>query len=198
MLQNQKNIVYNNIKINVVPLHLNKNIMKRFTNKLLATALLLTTILVFSSCEEEQYWVATTLDFETDVPVRGNGSFDYTIRVDESYFVDFRPNRETLLDVNTLNSWLTISNLLRDDRMSLRLVANGNIIYDYRGGTITPDKYGEFYIDDNGFKSFMVDAIDVIRRYGFVDITITGTSNIADGGPLVFLFENNVDIYVRD
>ena len=171
--------------------------MKRFKNKLLATALLLTTILVFSSCEEDKYWVSTNLDFETDVPIKGNGDFNYTIRVDESFLVDFRPNRETLLDINTLNSWLTISNLVRDDRVSLILIANGNISYEYRG-TITPDKYGEFYIDDNGFKNFMIDVIDVIRRNGFVDITIRGASNIYDGGPLVFLFENNVDIYVRD
>lgn len=171
--------------------------MKRFKNKLLATTLLLATIFIFSSCEEDRYWISTTLDFETDVPVRGNGSFEYTIRVDETYFADFRSGRDRIIDINTLNSWLTISNMVRDDRVTLRLIADRNIVYDYRG-TITPDKYGEFYIDDNGFKNFMVDVIDVIRRYGYVDITILGSSNIGDGGPLVFTFENNVDLYVRD
>jgi len=171
--------------------------MKRFKNKLLTTALLLTTIFIFSSCEEDRYWISTTLDFETDVPIRNNGDFNYPIRVDETYFADFRPGREELIDINTLNSWLTISNMYRDDRITLRLVANQSIIYDYRG-TISPDKYGEFYINDNGFKNFMIDVIDVIRRYGYVDITIQGSSNIGDGGPLVFTFENNVDLYVRD
>jgi len=171
--------------------------MKTIKSKLLPVTLVIVAILAFSSCSEDRRWIATSLNFETDVPIRGNGSFNYTIRVDESYLADFRPGRDELLDINTLNSWLTISQLYTTDRVTLRLIANGDIIYDFYG-TISGDKYGEFYIDDRGFKNFMIDAIDIIRRNGFVDITIQGSSDIGDGGPLVFLFENNVDIYISE
>lgn len=171
--------------------------MKANKNKLFALLLGLFTLFSFSSCDpDDDQWISTTLDFKTDVPVYNNGNFNQTIRLDDSFIYNFRPGRDELLDIRTLNSWLTISNMLRPDRVHFSLIANGNLKYDFIG-TVSPDKNGEFYIQDEGFYSFMRDAIDVMRVRGFVDITIFGTSNISDGGPLIFNFGNNVDIHLR-
>jgi hypothetical protein len=173
-------------------------IMKKYRNKLFTAVLVILAAVSFTSCtNDNEYWISTTLDFETNIPVMTNGRFDQTIRVDESFIKDFRPSREDLLDIKTFNSWLVISNMLREDRVTLSLVANGNIRYDFRD-VISPDSKGEYYIEDNGFYNFMIDVVDVIRARGYVDIKIFGTSNIEDGGPLVFTFENNIDLYIRD
>ncbi len=168
--------------------------MKRYKNKLFTTLLLIVALVTFSSCENDEYWKATTLNFETEVPIDPyNGRFNYTIRI-----LDTDITRMQLLEVRTLNSWLIVSNMVQQDRVTLRLFADGgNISYDYMG-TIYADRNGEFPIDDNGFKNFMADVIDAMRYKGYVDITITGTSNIGDGGPLIFTFNNSLDIYVRD
>lgn len=171
--------------------------MRRYKNKLFAILLSVLAVISFTSCENDDYLVSTTLDFETEVPIMSNGRFNKTIRVDESLIKDFKPGREDLLDINTLNSWLTISSMLREDRVTLSLVADGNISYEFRD-VISPNSKGEYVIEDNGFYNFMIDVIDIIRARGYVDITIFGTSNIGDGGPLLFTFENNIDIYVRN
>lgn len=87
--------------------------------------------------------------------------------------------------------------MVREDRVTFTLVANGNISYEFLD-VISPNSKGEYLIEDDGFYNFMVNVIDIIRDRGYVDITIFGTSNIIDGGPLVFTFENNIDIYVRN
>lgn len=171
--------------------------MKKYRNKLLAVILSVSALLSFSSCENDYSWVATTLDFEAEVPLRNDGYFNYTIRILDSDIADYRPSREELVDIRTLDGWLIMSNFKRTDRVSLRLVATGGATYDHLS-TISPDINNEYIINDDGYFNFMADAIDMIRRNGYVDITITGESNIRDRGPLVFTFENNVDIYVRD
>lgn len=171
--------------------------MKRYNNKLFTAILLVFALLSFSSCENDSRWVATTLDFETDVPIRSDGYYNYTIRILDTDIADYRPSREDLIDIRTLDAWLVISNFKRTDRVGLRLVANGNIVYDYLP-TISPNIDNEYVINDNAYVDFMADVIDVIRSRGYVDITITGDSNIRDNGPLVFTFQNNIDIYVKD
>jgi len=171
--------------------------MKNYRNRLFAVVFLVFTLFSFSSCENDRRWKATTLDFEVDVPIRSDGYFNYTVRILDTDITDFRPSREDLIDIRTLNAWLILSNMNRRDRINLRLVADGNIVYDYIP-TISPNIDNEFVINDNAYVDFMADVIDVIRRRGYVDITITGDSNIGDGGPIVYTFENNIDIYVRD
>lgn len=170
--------------------------MRKYKSNIFAILLGLLTMVSFSSCVNDEDWLSTTLDFETKIQVATNGRFSQTIRVDEYFIKGFSPGRETLLDIRTLNSWLTVSNMLREDRVGLSLVADGNFRYDF-DGTISPNSKGEYYIEDSRFYNFMVDVIDVMRVKGYVDITILGTSNIDDGGPLVFSFGNNIDAYVR-
>lgn len=174
--------------------------MRKYKNKLIAIILSVTAILSFSSCEDYDYrWKATTLDFEVDVPINPvNGRFSYPVRILDTDIADFRPSREDLMDINTLNGWLVISNFARNDRVTLSLIANGGAVrYDHLS-VISPDRNNEYIIEDDGYFNFMVDVIDIIRRNGYVDITIVGESNIEDVGPLVFAFENNIDIYIRD
>lgn len=171
--------------------------MKKYKNKLFTAILLVCALLSFSSCENDSRWIASTLDFEAEVPFRSDGYYNYTIRIYDTDITDFRPSRQDLLDIRTLDAWLIISNFKRRDRVNLRLVANGNIVYDHLS-TISPNIDNEYVINDDAYFNFMADVIDIVRRRGYVDITITGNSNIGDGGPLVFTFENNIDIYIRD
>ncbi|MFV0417119.1 MAG: hypothetical protein ACK5KT_00105 [Dysgonomonas sp.] len=171
--------------------------MKRYKSKLFTAILLVFALLSFSSCEKEARWIATTLDFEVEVPTRSDGYFEYTIRVYDIDIADYRPEREDLIDIRTLNAWVTLSNIERTHRINLRIVANGNIIYDYLP-TISPNVNNEYVINDNAYVDIMADVIYVIRRRGYVYITITGTSNIRDGYTIVFTFKNNIYIYVSD
>ncbi|NDV79750.1 hypothetical protein [Dysgonomonas sp. 511] len=163
-------------------------------NKLLLIALSLSAILSFSSCsDDDEYRIATELNFETEIGIDYDGYFETTIRVTESYIADFRPGREDLLDIETLSSWLKVSHIPNLGRAKFHLIANNNI--HYYSTTIAPDYYGESLIDDRDFQYFMIDAIDIIRKKGYVDITIIGESN--NGNPLLFTFYNQVDILIR-
>ncbi|MDR2886890.1 MAG: hypothetical protein LBV26_02635 [Bacteroidales bacterium] len=168
--------------------------MKRYKNIFLAVALGILAV----SCESyDEYWVDTELDFETEIDVRASGRFNQIIRVDETYINDYSPARERLLDINLISSWIQISNLTRYDRVTLSIIANDDMVYDFRG-VISGNHENMFYIEDDGYYDLMLYAMDIIKTRGYVDLEIIGTSNISDGGPLVFTFKNAIDAYMRD
>lgn len=171
--------------------------MKRL-KKLLFTQIVFLTMLSFlSSCgEDDSYWISTTLDFETDIPVMVNGDINVILRIYDTHLADFQPNRNRLLNTRCKNSWLTISNMMRHDQVYLRLLT-GDVMYEY-SGVIRPDANGAFIIHDYQLRNFMADAMDIIEDYGYVDIEVQGTSNVYDGGPLFFRFENDAEILLRD
>lgn len=169
--------------------------MKKYKNIMLAVAV----CILAASCESyDEYWVNTELNFEVEVPVDSRGRLYQRVRVDDTYITDYYPSRERLLNINLIKSWIEISNVFRNDRVtSLTIVANDDIAYEFRG-VISGDRNDMDYIDDDAYYDFMFDVMDIISTRGYVDLEIFGTSNIPDEGPLIFTFVNTIDAYMRD
>ncbi|WP_165040555.1 hypothetical protein [Dysgonomonas sp. ZJ709] len=154
----------------------------------------------FSSCDKRNdYWKAATLDFSAVVPVaRQDGYFEQTIRIRNVDIQGYSPSREDMIDIRNIDSWLLLSNLTRLDRISFRIVLDGDTRVFYEQNGVSGDIQGEFIINNDVYYSLMTEVMNRIRYKGYVDITIVGNSNIGDGGPIEFNFSNNIDILIRD
>lgn len=173
--------------------------MKKYRLKTLLLFMTIMSIVGLSSCDvDDYYWRETRFDFSESVLVdRRTGYFDEIVRILDTDIQGYNPAREDLVAINPLRSWFIMSNIVREDRIdNLRIEAAGRT-YDFRG-IISGNLDNEFTVDEPAYNAFMTDALRELDYRGYLDIRISGRSNIYDGGPIVFNFFNNLDIQLRE
>jgi len=185
--------------------------MKRFKNKLFATALLLTTMLAFSSCEDDYEWDRAVLNFTTEkdkYPPSTNtkGEFSLTIDFYDSDIKGSYSHSNRIGDFRMYNSWLTIFNkqsFREGDEIDVYFESDGVGRYEV---TLVVDFDGYAYVDgsrDKALLNFMGNFIDKLLSRGNSRLYIYGEVYDYRGDPVTLpldfdlVLENSFDIEVR-
>ena len=165
--------------------------MKRFRNKPFATALLLAIILIFSSCDSDDYeWREGDLSYITTIPVN-DGRIRYNFNLGYDLVEVYKGRYDRIDDIAYAYGEINIytkGNYI--DRFTLSL-GNSNVtlpvlVRSNRDGVLSSDN--DYQVDD-----FLNAVVEVIRRNGYATIYIDGNAD----GRFELDFYINVDAYVR-
>lgn len=161
--------------------------------------LILFSVLLFSSCSDEEFTSRGTLNFSTNPVTDRGGYFESEFILYATDISGFNPSREDLLSVNTIDSWLEIysNEFIQGDVIYKFYIDAEGVGTYYHERPLNIRHYNDvFTIDDDAYYDFMARVIDQLNRRGSTWITIYGYTNM-NKCPVTFHLFNSLELRLR-